>query len=365
MIIDNYIKILKNLKQQIIKSRYEVAKVANKELLNLYFNVGKIISKKVATEKWGNQTIKRLSDDLQIELSGLRGFSYSNLKNMRAFYEEWNLYFIDEITENNKKSISQSLTDQLDIDINLLVDCFTKLSFTAHCEIIAKTKKINERLFYIKKSTDEFWTVRVLKQHLKNKLFEKQGMLPNNFNQTISDTQQRQKSLQNFNDHYLLDFISLTDEEQDNERVLENEIVQNIKKFISTLGADFAFIGNQYRIIVDDTEYFVDLLFYNRNLQALVAIELKTGKFKPEYLGKMNFYLSALDEYIKQEHENPSIGIILCKEKKNKTVEFAFRDFNKAMGVATFNTSSQLPKKYKNILPDAKTLIKLLDENYD
>ncbi len=128
-----------------------------------------------------------------------------------------------------------------------------------------------------------------------------------------------------------------------------------------SIGNDFAFIGNQYRIIVEDKEYYIDLLFFNRNIQSLVAFELKTGEFKPEYLGKMNFYLSALDEYVKQKHENHSIGIILCKEKNNKIVEFAFRDFNKAMGVATYKTGNKLPEKYKNILPDAETLKKLMD----
>jgi predicted nuclease of restriction endonuclease-like (RecB) superfamily len=171
--------------------------------------------------------------------------------------------------------------------------------------------------------------VSTLKQHLRNKLFEKQATLPNNFEQAIISTKLREKALKNFSDHYLLDYIRISDE--DDEKLLENEIVKNIKKFIISLGNDFAFIGNQLRIIVAEREYFIDLLFFNRKIQSLVAFELKTGEFKPEYLGKMNFYLSALDEYIKQEHENPSIGIILCKEKENKIVEFAFRDFNKAM----------------------------------
>ena len=128
-----------------------------------------------------------------------------------------------------------------------------------------------------------------------------------------------------------------------------------------SLGSDFAFMGNQYRLLVENEEYFLDLLFFNRKLQSLVVFELKTGKFKPEYLGKMNFYLSALDEYIKQPHENPSIGIILCKEKNNKIVEFSFRDFNKAMGVSTYKTSTKLPSAYKGIIPDVEVLKKLMD----
>jgi len=295
---------------------------------------------------------------------------------MRLFYEEWQPYFKkNEIGQSvtgqmkrKEKLISPSLTGRLKNAKNEIslsrrdqfAEEFVSVSFTAHNEIITKTESIDARLFYITKSATEFWSVRTLKHHLKNKLFEQQKQFPNNFEETVKP-KKLETALNSFRDQYLLDFISLTDDEQDNERILENEIVQNIKQFLLSLGKDFAFIANQYRIIVDEEEFFIDLLFFNRKLQSLVAFELKTGKFKPEYLGKMNFYLSALDEYIKQKHENPSIGIILCKEKKNKIVEFAFRDFNKAMGVATYTTSAKLPLKYKNILPDADTLKRLMD----
>ncbi|MEI3423124.1 MAG: PDDEXK nuclease domain-containing protein [Butyricimonas faecihominis] len=146
------------------------------------------------------------------------------------------------------------------------------------------------------------------------------------------------------------------------ERVIENQIIQNIKKFIMALGSNFSFLGNQYRLIVDEQEYFIDLLFFNRHLQALVAIELKRGEFKPEYAGKLNFYLSALDEYVRLPHENPSIGIILCKSQRSKTVEFAFRDTSKPMGVATYKLANELPKDYEGILPRADELKKLLEE---
>ena len=362
---ENYVQTLKQIKSDIIRSRYQVAKLANREMLFLYFKIGAKISEKIAAEKWGSKTIQKLSTDLQNEMKGLRGFSATNLKRMRQFFEIWSPLIL---LAKSKNEISPLLTDQIKnlqtqispLSMGKLTDLFTRVSFTAHYEIITKTKDVKERIFYIVKAATEFWTVETLKHHLKNKLFEQQAQLPNNFEQTLSEKYQK-KALKSFKDQYLLDFIRISDDDEDDEKVLENEIVQNIKKFIMSLGSDFAFIGNQYRIMVDDAEYFIDLLFLNRSLQALVAFELKTGKFKPEYLGKMNFYLSALDKYVKKTNENPSIGIILCKEKNNKTVEFAFRNFNTAMGVATYNTSRKLPEKYKNILPDAETLKKIMN----
>ena len=151
-------------------------------------------------------------------------------------------------------------------------------------------------------------------------------------------------ALCSFKDEYLHDFVNIEDPDETDERVIERQIVHNIKNFIMVLGSDFSFMGNQYRLVVSEKEYFIDLPFFNRRLQALIAIELKRGEFKPEYAGKLNFYLSALDEYVKLPHENPSIGIILCKDRDSKTVEFAFRDINKPMGVATYRTSSELPQ---------------------
>jgi len=358
----NYLDSIKALKSAILQSRYRAATLVNKELLTLYISVGQFISNKIKEEKWGAKVLETLSSDLQNELPGLRGFSATNIKRMRFFFESWSLYF----------AISPTVSDQLqNIDLQdvefsptlsvQLEKSFFCLSFSHHIEIIQNTQSLDERIFYIQKTANEFWSLSTLKNHLSNQTFQKTGSLPNNFSKTISNDDVRQKALQAFKDEYLLDFINIEDNDEKDERILESEIVQNIKKFLMSLGSDFAFIGNQYRLIIEDEEYFLDLLFFNRRMQCLVAFELKTGKFKPEYLGKMNFYLSALDEYIKQPHEQPSIGIILCKEKKNKIVEFSFRDFNKAMGVSTYKTSDVLPNAFKGLLPDAETLKKLMD----
>lgn len=366
MTIENtHLETIKQVKSAILASRYRVAVLANKEMLGLYFAVGKLISEKTSQEKWGAKVLEILSNDLQNELLGLRGFSASNIKKMKIFYESWKDYFTirssvtnefkkNENSENEFVIIRSLLTNELEFN-------FQKVGFTHHFEILSKTKTIEERIFYISKSASEFWSVTTLKYHLKSNLFRQQGTLPNNFSKAITQNDLRAKALLAFKDEYLLDFINIEDPEEENERLIENEIVRNIKKFLLSLGTDFAFIANQYRFILDNTEYFVDLLFYNRKMQCLVAFDLKKGKFIPEYLGKMNFYLSALDEMVKLPHENPSVGIILCKEKNNKVVEFSFRDVNKAMGVSTYKTANELPNEYKGLLPDAEVFKKLMD----
>lgn len=376
---NNYLQAVQQIKKAILRSRYEAAALANKELLKLYFGIGQYVSFHSRNKNWGKGAIDSISSLLQQELHGLRGFSATNIKNMRLFYEGWEFmqpFLIDEKVPlfqfseeelnqqlpsaelNNGFVIRQLPTDELE---NEFVTMFFKNGFTHHIAILNNTENIEERIFYIQKTATEFWNNTTLKYHLKSDLYQRQGKLAHNFQTTLSENSFRQKALMAFKDEMLLDFINIEDpDEEPNERVLENAIVQNIKKFIMALGSEFSFIGNQHRLIIENEEYFIDLLFFNRKIQSLVAIELKKGKFRAEYVGKMNLYLSALDEMEKQPHENPSIGIILCKEKNNKIVEFAFRDTSKPMGVVTYKTYNDLPDAYKNILPDTETLKALL-----
>ncbi len=304
---------------------------------------------------------------------------------MRQFYEEYSSLsdFIKsavnkgvEFSQLPTVQISQSVTVQLNEDKfmqlitaqieetekiqqveNFVENIFLKIGFTHHMTLISKCKDINERIFYFQKTIENQWSITILEYHINSRLYQLKGKMINNFESTLPKKMHKHAT-DAFKSEYLLDYINL--DEDDNERVLENEIVRNIKKFIMSLGNDFSFIGNQYRVIVGEEEFFIDLLFFHRTLQSLVAFELKRGKFKAEYAGKMNLYLSALDEYVKKEHENPSIGIILCKEKDDKVVEFTFRDYNKAMGVAKLKTSRKIPKKFKGLLPDTDELKKLL-----
>ena len=386
-----YSSAIKTIKSAILQSRYTAAALVNREMLSLYYGIGRYISENTRNEAWGSAAIQNISTSLQQELPGLKGFSASNLKRMRSFFEAWSPILTYRplamgdltIAQNSAEQIDYqnieirpSLTDDMLIDVNELLsirqlmtteldknslDNFLKVSFTHHDEIIGKIKSPQERLFYINKVATEFLSVQSLKYHIKSNLYAQQGSLSNNFAKTM-DSNTHLKAIMSFKDEYLLDFINIEDPDLVDEREIENQIVRNIKKFIMALGPDFSYIGNQYRLTVGEDEFFVDLLFYNRRIQSLVAIDLKRGKFKAEYLGKMNLYLSALDEYVKQSHENPSIGIILCKEKNNTIVEFAFRDFSKPMGVAIYKIASELPEPYKSLRIDCDALNEILKE---
>lgn len=372
----DYESAIKEIKAAILKSRYTAARLANRELLLLYFKVGQYVSNNSREGFWGTGAIAEISKRLTQELPGLRGFSEGNIKKMRLFYEAWKDVFsnrsplTNEFSEDSSNSANRSLpTNEFPKDFELRIvtdaeitlDEFFAVSFTNHILIVMSEKSLKGRIFYISRCAAEFWTAEKLQYHLREKLFEKQTLpITSNFEVAISDKNLRASALRAFKDEYLLDFVNIEDLDEFDERELESEIILNIKKFILALGGDFAFIGNQYKVVVSEKEYFIDLLFFNRRLQCLVAIELKRGEFKPEYAGKLNFYLSALDEYVRLPNENPSIGIILCKSKDKKTVEFSFRDTAKPMGVASFKTSNELPEEYRNILPSAEELMRHL-----
>ena len=305
---------------------------------------------------------------LQQELPGLTGFSETNIKNMRIFYEAWRPVL-------NRQPLAADLDKDLDISMLLNrqlttadlgetdFEYFLMVGFTHHREIIRNTKTIEERLFYIRKCATEFWSKETLKYHLKENLYSKEGTIQQtNFNKTIDNAAFKQRALQSFKDEYLLDFVNIEDPELVDERVIEQRIIQNVKNFIMAFGSDFTFMGNQYRIEVSGQEFIIDLLFFSRRLRSLVAFELKRGEFKPEYTGKMNFYLAALDKYVKLPDENPSIGIILCKTKNDEIVELSFSDTSKPMGVATYRTSQELPLEIRQALPDMEDLKKLMIE---
>ena len=269
---------------------------------------------------------------------------------------------LDQI-ENNQLKISRN---RLPLVSDLPMEIFTQVSFTHHMVILRKTSNLDERLFYIRECAHGGWSKTALQAKLKEDLYHHQGALPNNFSMTLSNDKQYLKAIRMFKDEYFLDFVNteeldISDPEDLDERLLEKEIIDHIRNFIQCLGSGFCFVGNQHRIEVGGEEFFADLLFFQRDLKALVVIELKRGKFKPAYLGQLNFYLSALDEKERKSDENPSIGILLCREANKSVVELAIRDYSNPMGVATYRTVDELPGNYKVLAPIIEEVPKMLD----
>lgn len=373
IISSEYIHAVKAIKQAILESRYRAARHVNKEVLALNYGIGRFISINSRSAKWGSNAIAVISSLLRQELPGVKGYSEASIKMMRTFYEEWRCIFenrqlpIDDLGNqlilshiNDKIEIRQLVTDELSASD---LASFLNVGFTNHYVILTKTKSKEERLFYIRRCATEFWKVETTKYYLSENLFKKEGTIQQtNFNKTIDNAAFKQRALQSFKDEYLLDFVNIEDPELVDERVIEQRIIQNVKNFIMAFGADFTFMGNQYRLEVAGQEFAIDLLFFSRRLRSLVAFELKRGEFKPEYTGKMNFYLAALDKYVKLPDENPSIGIILCKTKNDEIVELSFSDTSKPMGVATYRTSQELPPEIRQALPDMEDLKKLITE---
>ena len=373
--IQVYTEAVRIIKEAILRSQYRAASSVNKEQLSLYYGIGKYVSENSRHGFWGKGAIETISQQLQKELPGLRGFSASNIKNMRSFYEEWSPVINRQPSADDFKTLTVVSESELNENL-LLVEVrqpmadefnwsdFFAIGFSHHIEIMAKAKTLEARLFYIHESATRFWNKYTLRDYLKADLYNHRGTLPNNFTSTIESAQQALKAVNAFKDEYLLDFINVeeldTQDEDLNERVLEKSIVDNIKRFILTFGQDFIFVGNQYRLEVSGEEMFVDLLFFNRELNSLVAVELKSGKFRSSYLGQLSIYLSALDTYVRKPHENPAIGILLCRDINQSFVEFAIRDYDKPMGVATYRATKDMPERLRNALPDIEELKKLL-----
>lgn len=377
---------VKEIKSAIVRAQSRVAANANAEMLSLYFGIGRYVSYKTQTEKWGTGVIDTISAQLQKEMPGLRGFGSRNIRNMRKFYESWGdgsiwqtpsakldnadgqLIWQTPSAKLEDPVICSPLASKLrETDGNAVtVAQFLSLSFSHHLEILSGADTLDERLFYIREAALNHWNLDQLSAGIKRDDFHHRGAMPSNFAATIPDAALARKTLAMFRDEYLLDFVNLddieaTDGEDVDERVVEKSIVANIKKFIMAFGRDFSFIGNQYRLEVEGHELFVDLLFFNRELNALVAVELKKGGFKPAYLGQLHLYLQALEDNLKKPHENPPVGIILCKSADKAFVEYAVRDFDKPMGVATYRTADEMPENLKRALPPIDELRKQLE----
>ena len=366
----NAVQVIKNA---ILQSQQRALVAINQEQLALYYGIGRYISENTRNGSWGNGILEAISAQLRKELPGLRGFSVPNLRKMRLFYEEWQLLSDNSFVPTNELANEQQNSFvptnelpivQFKIDADFPISAFLNIGFTHHYAIISKVKDIEERKFYIQFAADTKAKVEDLELVIKSDLYHHQGNLPNNFRKVIPDQLQAFRAIAMFKDEYLLDFINteelfVRDKDRD-ERLIEQSIVQNVKNFIMTFGKDFTFVGNQYRLEKFGAEEFPDLLFFNRELAALVCVELKDGPFKPAYLGQLAAYLRILDDEVRKPNENPSIGIILCRSANKKFVEYVIQDYDRPMGVATYKTAADMDERLKRLLPSVEDLEKLL-----
>ena len=375
------------IKTAILNSQYQASKEVNRVQLVLYFGIGRFLAEKKGKKTWGTSVLETISANLRKDLPGLRGFSAENLKKMRQFYENWAFLEVSnspvttvELSSPNKKSVIKTtdltksknsviIITELNLSgINLSdfpIEDFFKVPFTHHIAIFSKVKNIQERYYYIHRVVEEHLSVAALGILINNNAYKHQKEIPNNFEKTITSSNLARKAVEMFKDEYLLDFINVEEiGERDaadvDERVVENAIIHNVKKFIMTFGKDFTFVGDQYHLEAFNEEFFSDLLFFNRELNCLVVVELKRGEFKPAYLGQLSAYLRIVDDKIKKPHENRAIGIVLCKSMNKQFAEYVIQDYDKPMGVTTYKSLSEMPKEMQKVLPDLDDIKKIM-----
>ena len=362
----DFIAAVEDIKLAILSARARAARVSNVEALKLYFFVGGYILRKTRSAKWGSGAIDALSERLQVELPGLRGFSSQHIRFMRQFYDEWNgvvrlpdvsapaiRYLPSSENEDEIRYLTSSKTSGVTIRE---ITAFLSIGFTHHRAIFGKCKSLDERWYYILACAKESWSVIELQRHIAADDYHHVGSLPNNFEKTLPMVQAT-KAVRAFKDEYLLDLVNLDNVDarygyETDERILSRSMVSEIEKTIAALGGtDFCFVAREKRLVFGDDEFFVDLLFFHRELKSLVAIELKKGDFHPGYLGQLNFYLSALDKLMRKPDENPTIGLLLCETVNKPVVQLAVQGYSQPIGIATYQALRKIPEPYKALAP--------------
>jgi len=333
---ENYFEILKNVKAQIQNAQYKAVLGANRELILLYWNIGNVI---IENSVWGNKFVDNLARDIKLEFPNAKGYSVRNLKYMRKFAE----FVADE-------EIVQTLSAQL--------------SWSHNSHLLDKSKSLDEYVWYAQQTIENGWSLSSLEYHTDTKTYHRQAISEKveNYNVRLPEPQSN-LVIETLKSPYVFDFI----EQRDGiiEREIEHELIANIAKTIMELGTGFAFMGNQYRLEVSDTDYYIDLLFYNTKLRCYVVVEIKNTAFRPEYAGKLNFYLSAVDDMLRHEQDNPTIGILLCKKRDKLTAEYALKDINKPIGVSEYKLSDFVPEELVDTLPSADDIEKRIKGKYD
>lgn len=377
-----------SIKAAILKSQARAAQMINHEQLSLYYGIGRFVSEHSRKGYWGTGAIDTISRQLKAELPGLKGFSAENIKLMRRFYEAWKELEVNSVVESTEMSEVSSLSLpnksvvpstelqsteseaeqirqlRLTNDETFPVTAFLNISFSHHVAIFRYAEQYEERKYYIQLAYQQRLKVDELEEIIKAKTYNHRQALPNNFFKAIPDKALALRTLQMFKDSYLLDYINVEDIDVSDpidvdEKVIESKIVMNIKNFIMTFGKSFTYKGHQVHYDKLGLDHWIDLLFFNRELQSLVVVELKKGQFKPSYLGQLAAYLRVLDDEEKLPEENPSVGIILCKKADKAYVEYVLQDYLKPMGVATYQ---QMQNRLRELLPPEEEMKRLIEE---
>ena len=327
----NYAILLQNLKAEISQARIRAHCSVNKEMISLYWKIGNQILLKQKEEGWGTKVTENISNDLRKEFPEMKGLSSRNLIYMQTFAKSYP-------------------------DFSITQEALAQITWYHNITLLEKVENYEERLWYVYETAKNGWSRNVMVAQIQTGLYTRQGKGINNFQNTLPSPQSDLVA-SIIKDPYNLEFLDIKGKLQ--ERELEGKLIDHIRNFLLELGQGFAFVGNQYHIEIEGEDYYLDLLFYHVKLKCYVVIELKTGKFKPEYAGKLNFYLNLMDRKIKEESDNPTIGLILCEDKKGITVEYAIEGINKPMGVSQFKLTETLPEKLKKYLPTPEKITKL------
>ncbi len=338
-----YNDFIRELKQKIQLSQIKASIRVNEELLKLYWDMAQMIIAKQKESSWGDSIIQKISSDLKEEFPNIKGFSVTNIKYIRNWYLFW----------NNANSPQ-------------VVDEIFKIPWGHNREIITKTKDKEEAIYYVKQTLHYGWSRAVLVHQIESRLYHREGKAITNFGTKLPPSQS-DLAKATLKDPYNFDFLTMS--RKYNEKELEDALMEHITHFLLELGSGFAFVGRQYRLVVDGDEFFVDLLFYHIELKCYVVVELKTVKFKPEFAGQLNFYISVIDGKLKRKNDNPTIGILICKSKNNTVVEYALNKIDNPIGVSEYQLVNKLPKEFKSSLPTIEEIeaeLENIEENrYD
>lgn len=339
VIVDGYRAFIQEIKTKIRSSQLKAAVAVNRELIRLYWDIGHDIVQKQEREGWGTGIVEKVAKDLHKEFPGIEGFSTRNIWRMVAFYKAYAI-LPQPVAELDKRPIPEPLES---------------IPWGHNAVLLEKLKSNEERVWYAHMTIAEGWTREALLDSIKSKAYKRYGKAITNFHERLPEPHSR-LAHETLKDPYNFDFLEL--KEGHVERDVEKGLLDHIENFIEELGQGFSFVGRQVPIAVDDQNFFIDLLFFHLKLRCFVVIELKATDFKPEFAGKMNFYLSAVDDLMKHPSDNPTIGILICKRKKNFIAEYALRDINKPMGIAEYETKilKQLPKKLESSLPTVQEI---------